>query len=65
VSTYPQVHVRFETIGEPYDTVTILIHEDSLVTIRSQRDTLERLITRYGAHAFFGEPQAEPPRQTA
>jgi hypothetical protein len=59
------VHVRVETIGEPYDTMTILLHEDSLATIRSQLDRLERLIARYGAHAFFGGPQMEPPRQTA
>jgi hypothetical protein len=65
MSTYPQVHIRFETIGEPYHTVTILIHEDSLATIEHQLDTLERLIARYGAHAFFGEPQTESPRQTA
>jgi hypothetical protein len=65
VSTYPQVHVRGETMGEPYHTVTILIDEDSLATIGSQLDTLERLIARYGAHACFGEPNTEPPRQTA
>ena len=65
MSTYPQVHVRFETIGEPSHTVTILIHEDSLEAIERQLDMLERLITRYGAHAFFGEPQTEPPRQSA
>jgi hypothetical protein len=65
MSTYPQVHVRFETIGEPYYTVTIFIHEDSLATIERQLDTLERLIARYGPHAFFGEPDTEPPRQTA
>jgi hypothetical protein len=65
VSTYPQVHVRFETIGEPYHTMTIFINEDSLATIERQLNTLERLITRYGAHAFFGEPDTEPPRQTA
>ena len=65
MSTYPQLQVRFEIIGEPYDTVTIFLHEDSLATIERQLDTLERLIARYGAHAFFGEPQTEPPRQTA
>jgi hypothetical protein len=65
MSAYPQVHIRFETIGEPYHTVTILIDEDSPATIERQLDTLERLIARYGAHAFFGEPKTEPPRQTA
>jgi hypothetical protein len=65
MSAYPQVHVRFQTIGEPFSTITILINEDSLVTIRSQLDTLERLIAQYGAQAFFGEPDTEPPRQTA
>ena len=56
MSTDPQVHIRIETLGEPYHTVTILIHEDSLATIERQLDTLEHLIARYGAHAFFGEP---------
>jgi hypothetical protein len=65
MSAYPQVHVRFETIGEPYNTVTILINEDSLATVASQLDMLERLIARYGADAFFGKPDTEPPRQTA
>jgi hypothetical protein len=46
-------------------SLTIFIHEDSLATVASQLDALERLITRYGAHAFFGEPQTEPPQQTA
>jgi hypothetical protein len=65
MSTYPQVHVRMETIGLPLTTVTILINEDSLATVASHLDTLERLIMEYGAHAFFGEPNTEPPRQTA
>jgi hypothetical protein len=30
-----------------------------------QLETLERLIAPDGAHAFFAEPDAEPPRQTA
>jgi len=54
-----------ETIGRPLTTVTILINEDSLATVAHQLDTLERLIARYGAQAFLGEPDAEPPRQTA
>jgi hypothetical protein len=65
MSAYPQVHVRMETIGLPLTTVTILINEDSLATVAHQLDTLERLIARYGAQAFLGEPDAEPPRQTA
>jgi hypothetical protein len=65
MSTYPQVHVRFDTIGEPYSTITILMNEDSLATVASQLDTLERLIAQYGAQAFFGEADAELPRQTA
>jgi 2-iminoacetate synthase ThiH len=65
MSAYPQIHVRMETIGLPLTTVTILIHEDSLATIASHLDTLERLIAEYGAKAFFGEPDTEPPRETA
>jgi hypothetical protein len=65
MSTYPQVHVRMETIGLPLTTVTILINEDSLATVESQLDTLERLIAQYGATAFWGKPDTEPPRQTA
>ncbi len=38
---YPQLHVRMDTVGEPYTTITILIHEDSLETLESQLDTLE------------------------
>jgi len=62
---YPQVHVRMETIGLPLTTVTILINEDSLATVASQLETLERLIGQYGAVAFWGEPPPETPRQTA
>jgi hypothetical protein len=65
MSTSPQVHVRMKTIGLPRTTVTIDINEDSFAKITSRLDLLERLIARYGAHAFFGEPQTEPPRQTA
>jgi hypothetical protein len=65
MSTYPLVQVRMETIGLPLTTVTILIHEDSLATMASHLDTRERLIAEYGAKAFFGEPDTEPPRQTA
>ena len=53
------------TIGLNVMTLTIFINEDSLPTVERQLDALERLIARYGAHAFFGEPDAEPPRQTA
>ena len=65
MSAYPQVHLRFETIGEPYNTITILINEDSLETVERQLDMLERFIAHYGAQAFFAESDAEPPRQTA
>jgi hypothetical protein len=65
MSTYPQVHVRMETIGLPLTTLSVLINEDSLATVASQLDTLERLIRQYGAHAFFGESETEPPWQTA
>jgi hypothetical protein len=65
MSTYPQVHVRMETMGLPLITVTILINEDSLATVASHLDTLERLIAEYGVYAFVGEPDAEPPQQTA
>jgi hypothetical protein len=54
-----------KTIGLNVMTLTIFIHEDSLATIASQLDALEGLIARYGSHAFFGESDAEPPRQTA
>lgn len=64
MSTYPQVHVRMETIGLPLTTVTILINEDSLATVASQLDTLERLIAQYGATTFWGEPEVEPQRHT-
>jgi hypothetical protein len=65
MSAYPQVHVRMATIGLPLTTVTIRINEDSLATVASQLDMLERLIAQYGAKAFWGEPDAVPPRQTA
>jgi hypothetical protein len=64
MSTYPQVHVRMETIGLPL-TTTVLINEDSLATVASQLDALEGLIVKYGAQAFFGEPDTHPPRQSA
>jgi hypothetical protein len=65
MSTYPQVPVCMETMDLPLTTVSVLINEDSLATVASQLDTLERLIARYGAQAFWGEPDAEAPRQTA
>jgi hypothetical protein len=65
MSTYPQVHVRMETIGLPLTTISVLINENSLATVASQLDMLERLIGQYGAHAIFGESETEPPRQTA
>jgi hypothetical protein len=54
-----------EIIGEPLTTVTIFINEDSLATIERQLDALGCLIAQYGAHAFFGEPDMEPPRRSA
>jgi hypothetical protein len=54
-----------ETMGLPSITVTMRINEDSLAIGTSQLDTLEGLIVKYGAHAFVGEPQTEPPRHTA
>jgi hypothetical protein len=59
------MHARMDTIGLNFMTLTIAINEDSLATVERQLDALERLIAQYGAHAFFGEPQTEPPRQTA
>jgi hypothetical protein len=56
--------MRVNTIGHYFMTLTIFIHEDSLATVERQLAALERLIARYGVHAFFGEPQTEPPRQT-
>ena len=62
---YPQLHVRMDTVGEPYTTITILVNEDSLETIERQLDVLDGLITHYGARAFYGEPLAEPHRQAS
>jgi hypothetical protein len=53
------------TIGLNFMTLTIFINEDSLATVERQLDALERLMACYGTHAFFGEPAAEPSRQTA
>ena len=49
---YPQVHGRFETMGEPLSTITILIHEDSLATVACKLDMLEHLIAQDGTTAF-------------
>jgi hypothetical protein len=62
---YPQLHVRMDTVGEPYTTITLLINEDSLETIERQLDVLDGLIAHYGARAFYGEPSAEPQRQAS
>jgi hypothetical protein len=62
---YPQLHVRMDTVGEPYTTITLLINEDSLDTLERQLDVLDGLIAHYGARAFFGEPLAEPQRQAS
>lgn len=60
---YPQLHVRMDTIGEPYTTITILLNEDSLETVERQLDILDGLIAQYGAKVFFGETDREPQRQ--
>jgi hypothetical protein len=46
-------------------TITMLINEDSLATVACKLDMLEHLIAHYGTTAFWGEPDTEPPRQTA
>jgi hypothetical protein len=63
--TYPQLHVRMDTVGEPYTTITLLVNEDSLETLERQLDVLDGLIAHYGASAFFGEALAEPQRQAS
>jgi hypothetical protein len=65
MSASREVHARMETIGLDFMTLTIFINKDSLAAIERQLDALERLIARYGAHAFWGEPDAESARQTA
>jgi hypothetical protein len=60
---YPQLHVRMDTVGEPYTTITILINEDSLDTVERQLDILEGLIAQYGPKAFFGETDIASQRQ--
>jgi hypothetical protein len=62
---YPQLHVRMDTVGEPYTTITLLINEDSADTLERQLDVLDDLITHYGAQAFFGEPMAEAQRRAS
>jgi hypothetical protein len=65
ISAFLEGHARMETIDLDVMTLTILIHEDSLVAVARQLDALEHLIARYGTQAFFGEPDAEPPLHTA
>jgi hypothetical protein len=62
---YPQLHVRMDTVGEPYTTITVLINEDSIETLERQLDVLDGLIAHYGTQAFFGEIMAEPQRQAS
>ena len=62
---YPQLHVRMDTVGEPYTTVTILLNEDSLETLERQLDVLDGLIAHYGSKSFFGESIDEPQRQVS
>jgi hypothetical protein len=59
-----EVHAHMNTIGLNVMTLTSFIDEDSLAAVEHQLDALERLIARYGAQAFLGEPDTEP-RQTA
>jgi hypothetical protein len=47
-----EMHARMKMVGLNIMTLTIFINEDSLATIERQLDTRERLIARYGAHAF-------------
>jgi hypothetical protein len=65
MSAYPQVHIRFETIGEPLSTITMLINEDSLATVACKLDMPEHLIAHDGTTAFWGEPDTELPRHIA
>jgi hypothetical protein len=65
MSSYPQIHVRIDTINEPLTTITIPMPEDSLATLERQLDTLERLIAQYGSKAFWGEPDTESAHHTA
>jgi hypothetical protein len=62
---YPQLHVRMDTVGEPYTTITLLINEDSLETLERQLDVLDDLIAHYGARAFYGQPVDELQRQVS
>jgi hypothetical protein len=62
---YPQLHVRMDTVGEPYTTITILLNEDSLGILERQLDVLDGLIAHYGTKAFFGEPMARPQQQAS
>ena len=43
MSVYPQVYVRFEAIGEPFITITILMNKESLATAACKLDILQRL----------------------
>jgi hypothetical protein len=65
MSTDSRVHVRMETIDLSRTIVRIDINEDSCAKIASQLGLLERLIVRYGAYAFFGKPETQPPRPAA
>jgi len=62
---YPQLHVRMDTVGEPYTTITVLLNEDSLETLERQLDVLDGLIAHYGARTFYGELVDEPQRQVS
>jgi len=62
---YPQLHVRMDTVGEPYTTITVLLNEDSLETLARQLDVLDGLIAHYGTQTFYGELIDEPQRQVS
>jgi hypothetical protein len=59
-----EVQAGMETIGLHGMPLTIFINKESLATVASQRGTLARLIVKDGAHALFGKPDTELPRQT-
>jgi hypothetical protein len=42
--SYPQLHMRMDTIGEPYTTITILFNEESVEYLERQLDVLDGLM---------------------
>jgi hypothetical protein len=43
MSAYPQIYVCFETIGEHFIAMTMLMNEESLATMACKLDMLEHL----------------------